>query len=339
MKRKLLATATIMTLSLSFASCGTSNTSETSTTTTETTTESTQTSETETPTQEVTNTETVTVSSVKGDVEIPATPQRMVDLSGSSDMLELLGYDIIGTANSDAYDYTKFPSYLEDTLEGSTILGYSMVAEMDVEAVIALEPDVIVISTVQEKMYDQLSQIAPVVMIELEGVDWKDDFEYVAETFHKEDIYNSWMTAYQTKAEEIGNEIEATYGEETSYLSFLASGESLFLFADAGIGQILYDDLGLDEPVGMPEQQDISLPVVTIEGLAEIGSDYLIVLATEEDKANLEANPIFTNLAPVKNGKYIILPSSPFFNQGYSPIGSDLFLDQIQSMLDGTYEQ
>ena len=108
---------------------------------------------------------TITVTDVRGNVEIPADPQRIVDLSGSSDILSILGYDVIGTANSDGYDYTKFPSYLEDTLAGAEILGYSMQDTMDIEAVMNLNPDLNVISTVQEKMYDQLSEISPTVMI------------------------------------------------------------------------------------------------------------------------------------------------------------------------------
>lgn len=38
-----------------------------------------------------------------------------------------------------------------------------------------LDPDLIIISTVQEKMYDQLSEIAPTVMIQLEALNWKED--------------------------------------------------------------------------------------------------------------------------------------------------------------------
>ena len=131
------------------------------------------------------NVEERVITDVKGEVSIPVDPQRMVDISGASDILSLLGYDVIGTANSDGYDYTKFPTYLEDVLKNAKILGYSMLAEMDVEAIIALEPDVIVISTVQEKMYDQLSKIAPVVMIEMKQVDWKEDFMHVANVLEK----------------------------------------------------------------------------------------------------------------------------------------------------------
>ena len=65
---------------------------------------------------QMSNVEMRTVTDVKGEVEIPVNPQRIVDISGASDILSILGYDVIGTANSDGYDYTKFPTYLEDVL-------------------------------------------------------------------------------------------------------------------------------------------------------------------------------------------------------------------------------
>ena len=95
--------------------------------------------------------EVITVQDAKGNVDIPANPQRIVDLSGNSDMLSILGYKVVGTANSDAYDYTKFPSYLEDTLQGAKILGYSMQDTMDIEGILELNPDLIIISNVQGK--------------------------------------------------------------------------------------------------------------------------------------------------------------------------------------------
>ena len=279
---------------------------------------------------------TVTVTDVRGDVEIPADPQRIVDLSGNSDILSILGYDVVGTANSDAYDYTKFPSYLEETLSGAKILGYSMQDTMDVEAVMNLNPDLIVISTVQEKMYDALSEIAPTVMIQLEALNWKDDVRALAKVFNKEDVANEWIANYENKAKEAGDKIKAEYGEDTTYLSFLASGGQFFIFDGAGFGDVLYNDMGLAKPAGMPEQTDISLPVVTYEGLAAIQSDYIFVIATDEDLAQLEANSIWNNLPAVKNGNVVVLESSPYFNQGYSSIGREILVDEIGDMLNET---
>lgn len=279
---------------------------------------------------------TVKVTDVRGEVEIPENPERIVDLSGNSDILSILGYKVIGTANSDAYDYTKFPTYLEDTLEGATILGYSMQDTMDVEAIMNLEPDLIVISTVQEKMYDQLSDIAPTVMIQVEALNWKEDVKALAQVFNKEEIANTWLENYDKKSKEAGERVKELNGQETTYLSFLASGGQFYVFDGAGFGSVLYDDMGLAKPEGMPEQSDISLPVVTYEGLASIKADHIFVLATDEDLKVLEENAIWNSLPAVKDGKVSKLGASPYFIQGYSSIGRELLLDEIVEMLNET---
>jgi iron complex transport system substrate-binding protein len=277
---------------------------------------------------------TIKVTDVKGEVEIPAEPKKIVDLSGNSDILSILGYKVAGTANSDAYDYTKFPSYLEETLKGAKILGYSMQDTMDVEAVMNLEPDLIVISTVQEKMYDQLSEIAPTVMVKLEALNWKDDVKAFAKVFNKEDKANKWLTDYEAKAKDAGDKVKAKYGSDSTYLSFLASGGQFYVFDGAGFGSVLYEDMGLAKPEGMPEQSDISLPVVNYEGLASIKTDYIFLMATKEDLAQLEGNAIWNNLPAVKGGKVVTLYSSPYFNQGYSSIGRGLLINEIGEMLN-----
>ena len=280
--------------------------------------------------------DTMVVTDVRGEVEIPSNPKRIVDLSGNSDILSILGYDVVGTANSDAYDYTKFPSYLEETLKGAEILGYSMQDTMDVEAVMNLNPDLIVISTVQEKMYDQLSEIAPTVMIQLEALNWKDDVRNLAKVFGKEDVAEAWLTNYETKAKEAGDKIKAEYGEDTTYLSILEGQGSFYVFDSAGFGDVLYNDMQLAKPAGMPEQSNMQLPVVNYEGLATIKADYIFTMAKEEQVAQIENNSIWKSLPAVKEGHAIMLGASPYFNQGYSCIGREKLVDEIGDMLNET---
>lgn len=280
-------------------------------------------------------TETRVVTDAKGEVTIPVNPKRIVDLSGNSDILSVLGFDVVGTANSDAYDYSKFPTYLEDTLKNATILGYSMSDTMDVEAIIACEPDLIIISTYQEKMYESLSEIAPTVMIELAQMNWRDDVLSVAKVMDREDEANAWLAKYDEKVAQISSQVKETMGEDTSYLTFLASGGQFFIFDGAGYGNMFYDELGLKKPNGMPKQENISLPTVTYEGLASIDADVIFCIATEQDKAELDANSVWNGLQQVKDGKVINLPASPYFNQGYSCIGRMLFLDEMMELLSG----
>lgn len=280
------------------------------------------------------NNETRVVTDANGEVTVPANPKRIVDLSGSSDTLALLGFNIVGTCNSDAYDYTKFPTYLEETLKGSEILGYSMSDTVDIEAVIALEPDMIIISKTQEKSYSQLSEIAPTIMIELAQMDWKEDFMTVAALMDREDEATAWMSSYEAEAKTIGDKVKELNGEDATYLSFLASFGSIYIFDGAALGSFMYEDLGLARPANLPNQENISLPVVTMEGLSEIDADYMIAVGTDEDFTTLEESGIWSNLEPVKNNMYEKLPASPYFNQGYSPVGRQLLLKEVSAYIE-----
>ena len=284
------------------------------------------------------STDTITITDAKGEVEIPANPQRIVDLSGNSDMLSVLGYKVVGTANSDAYDYTKFPSYLETVLSGAKILGYSMQDTMDVEGILELDPDLIIISSVQEKMYDQLKEIAPTVIVQLAQTNWRDDIETFAKLFKKEDVANEWLADYDKKAKEVGESVKKTYGEDTTYLAMLASGGQLYVFDAAGIGSILYEDMGLKKPANMPEQENISLPVISYEGLAEIDADYMFVVGTDEDLQALHESSIYQGMRAVKEGNVMELPASPYFNMGYSCIGRQVFLDEVEQLMESRNE-
>ena len=276
---------------------------------------------------------TITVRDTKGEVEIPAEPKRIVDLSGNSDILSLLGYSVAGTANSDAYDYTQLPTYLQEPLQGAKILGYSMQDTMDIEGILELHPDLIIISGVQEKMYEQLKKIAPTLMVELAQTDWRQDVNTFARMLQQEDRAASWLKSYDEKAKKAGAAVRKANGEDTTYLALLASGGQLFVFDAAGIGSVLYEDMDLKKPANMPRQDSISLPVISYEGLADLDADHLIVVGTDADMKALKKNSIYKSMQAVKNNRVLELPSSPYFNIGYSSIGRDVFLDEVQSLL------
>ena len=276
---------------------------------------------------------TITVRDAKGEVEIPAEPKRIVDLSGNSDILSLLGYSVAGTANSDAYDYTQLPTYFQEPLQGAKILGYSMQDTMDIEGILELHPDLIIISGVQEKMYEQLKKIAPTLMVELAQTDWRQDVNTFARMMQQEDRAASWLKSYDEKAKKAGAAVRKANGEDTTYLALLASGGQLFVFDAAGIGSVLYEDMGLKKPANMPRQDSISLPVISYEGLADLDADHLIVVGTDADMKALKKNSIYKSMQAVKNNRVLELPSSPYFNIGYSSIGRDVFLDEVQSLL------
>lgn len=171
-------------------------------------------------------------------------------------------------------------------------------------------------------------------MLKLAQTDWKEDVKAVAKIMHKEDAAKKWLDQYEKKAAEKGREIKKVMGDDKTYLSILASGGQIFVYDKAGIGSILYDDMGLKRPKGLPKQKDISLPVVSYEGLASIEADYILAVGTKDDMAALKKNSVWKQLPAVKQGHVAELPASPYFNQGYSSIGRLAFLDEMNGLME-----
>ena len=274
--------------------------------------------------------ETRKVETVKGEVEIPANPKKIVDISGSSEELVLLGHNVVATSNVDSYDTSNVPSYMKDKLGDAKVVGHSMMETADIEAILACEPDLIIMSTRQEKIYDELKEIAPTVMLKDQSNDWEAKLKDVAKLFGQEDEAQAWLDDYYAKAEKLGKEIKEANGEDTTYLTVLASSGSFMVFSEGGIGTVLKDDMKLPQPANMPEQDSITLPTVTMEGLSEIDADHIIVIATESDKADLEASSVWSQIRAVKDGNVTILDASPYFSQAYNPIGRELILESVK---------
>ncbi|MBN1055560.1 ferrichrome ABC transporter substrate-binding protein [Clostridium botulinum] len=273
--------------------------------------------------------ETRIVQSVKGEIEIPKNPKRIVDISGSSEELVLLGHTPIATANVDSYETDKVPSYIEEKLGNAKVVGHSMMDTMDIEAILSAEPDLIIMAPRQEKIYDQLKEIAPVVMLEDKSNDWEAKFKDVANLFGQEEEAQKWLDNYYDKAKKLGDEIKSTNGEKT-YLTVLASSGQFMVFTEGGIGTVLKDDMALPQPDNMPAQDGITLPIVSMEGLTEINADHIILIATESDKADLEKNTVWKEMRAFKEGNVTILDASPYFSQAYNPIGRELLLQSIK---------
>ncbi len=272
------------------------------------------------------------VETSKGEVEIPENPSRIVDISGSSEELAILGYTPVATANVDSYDIENVPAYMAEDFKDVKIVGHSMSDTMDIEMIIESEPDLIIMAPRQEKIYDELKEIAPVVMLEDYSNDWEKNLEQVAKLFGKEDEAKKWLDSYYAEAKKIGDEIKKSKGDK-SYVVALASSGQFMIFTEGGMGTILKEDMNLKQPENMPKQDSITLPTVSIEGLSEIDADNIVVIGMESDKKDLEKDSVFNEIRAVKDGNFVFLNASPFFSQAYNPMGRQLLLEEIKNAL------
>lgn len=111
--------------------------------------------------------DTVTITCLNGakeevELEVPRDPQRIAILDlASLDILDALGVGdrVVGMASTHI-------DYLSQYAENTELAALGTIKEADLEAVMGCEPDVIFIGGRLSSMYDDLSQIAPVVFLQ-----------------------------------------------------------------------------------------------------------------------------------------------------------------------------
>ena len=122
--------------------------------------------------------DTVTVTDMKGEVAIPANPQRIVDVAGLTEELLILDMKVIASANTSMFDGVSVPKHLTTLFAERDIevvgnySGASSTGDLNLEKIAELKPDLIIMNIRHEKVYEHLAAIAPTVMID-------DDISYV----------------------------------------------------------------------------------------------------------------------------------------------------------------
>lgn len=154
-----------------------------------------------------------------GETKLEGTPKRVVVLdTGELDSAISPGVTPVGAV--EAVEGLGLPSYLEGTGE---IENVGTIEEPNLEKMATLNPDLILSSKLRhERIYDQLSQVAPTVFTETTGVTWKANFEKHAEAMVRGDEARRIMDGYRRRTEEfekaMGDRLQET---EVSVVRFL----------------------------------------------------------------------------------------------------------------------
>ena len=108
---------------------------------------------------------TVTVTDMKGEVAIPATPQRIVDVAGLTEELLILDMKVIASANTSMFDGVSVPKHLTTLFaeRGIEVVGNysgaSSTGDLNLEKIAEIKPDLIIMNIRHEKVYEQLAAI------------------------------------------------------------------------------------------------------------------------------------------------------------------------------------
>ncbi|WP_340017844.1 AraC family transcriptional regulator [Paenibacillus sp. FSL H3-0457] len=261
------------------------------------------------------------ISTVKGDITIPAEPKRIVvDLYLGS--LIALGIKPVGTPEMNL----KNPYFIK-SLEGVQNIGeYETIS---LEKVLELEPDLIV--TGNPDLFDSFSKIAPTLVVpygELKNT--HEEIAYFGEVLNKEKESEAWLTDYDARIADakkrVGEAIDPQ--AEVSVMQFYDKAPLAFGDNFGRGGQAVYSALGLNPPADKKEilMKD-QLVEVSSEAIPEFAGDYIILTADNLTLEELKSKPVWSSLDAVKNDRVFIW--SPDRSWYFDPIAT---LDQTEEL-------
>lgn len=258
------------------------------------------------------------VSTVMGDVEVPANPKRVIATYGIGDVIALgvipiATYDVTGTAFE------------------SEVAGLPVWSEFEAEEIMAYDPDLILVAN--KDQYDEVSKIAPTVFVPFTELSMEERVTFLGEVLNKEDEADKAISAFETKVENAKKALEtAGIGVQTFSIFEYSANGGVWVYGDkwGRGGDLLYSHLGLtsppviqDEIIGKDQYRDISMEVI-----GDYAGDYIIFSG---ELGDLKDNAVWNALPAVKNGKLIPIDYDLFYN--IDIYSSGVQLDYIMSQL------
>jgi iron complex transport system substrate-binding protein len=260
----------------------------------------------------------VTLSSSLGDAVIPSAPKRIVTIGwGTADTVVALGTTPVGVeAATWGGDEDQYFPWVRDAIEATgddLPTTFNVYPEVDVEAILELEPDLILApqSGISAEEYATLSAVAPTVAYPGDAwrTAWDDQIEIIGKAMGKgseaaglvDDIKTQLADAAAAHPEFKDLSFAYVYAAEPGTLSLYQAGDPRVDLI-SGLG------LTLDPTVAaVPISAGTFASTVGLER-ADLLDDADVVFTWFNDEANqqaIEAQPLFAQIPAVARGSYV----------------------------------
>jgi len=265
-----------------------------------------------------------TFTAALGEVEVPAHPQRVAAPAYLGTVLAL------GVQPVASETLLMDSPYLEGRLGGVKDVSNSM------EAMLELEPDLIITQIAQPETVDKYSLIAPTVAMPYNNFpSIQEEMRYFGDLLDKKDVADQWIAEFESKTAKLRDAVQAVLDEGETVSVMQEYDGAVFLFGPKSGrgGRIMYEILGAKPPAAIPGHMlTESYYEFSLELLPEYTGDYLI-LTTESTLEQLQADPIWGKLPAIRDGKAFLWNESRSWYR--DPIAVE---GQINSLVDWILE-
>ncbi|MFJ7727413.1 siderophore ABC transporter substrate-binding protein [Neobacillus sp. NPDC097160] len=260
--------------------------------------------------------EKMTIKHQYGEAVVEKNPKKVVVFDfGVLDTLDELGIEVTGVPQA------TIPSYLKKYAD-KKYTNVGSLKEPDFEAVHALKPDVIFISTRQAELYDQFAEIAPTVYVGLDYANYMDSFEknmnLIGGIFGKEDKVASELKDIEASVEKLNKKASAL---DQKGLIVLANEGKVSAYGPSSRFGLIHDVFGFG---AADKNIEVSThgQSITFEYIKEKNPDVLFVIdrATavggEVGAKEIVENELVKKTEAYKNDKIVYLDADSWYLSG-----------------------
>ncbi|PSJ44070.1 ABC transporter substrate-binding protein [Zobellella endophytica] len=280
-----------------------------------------------------------TLDTKYGAVAIDGEVERVVTLyEGALDTAHAVGLAPLGAIITRGGEGVA--SYMQQRVGDIAIVGGPR--ETNLEAVIALQPDLILAaSTLTEEQYRLLSAVAPTLVPDVEMYQpdsWKREARFFARALNREAELEQVIARVDERATSLKARFDALQPAEarkTSLARWMPQGPLLMspgLFSASLLQVVGFEvrDAGIIKP-GRPHSSPLSQ-----ENLALIDGDWLFLATLNSDGrealAAAEQSPAFSRLQVVRQ-QHVVPVDGQLWTSASGPLAADAILDDIEAVL------
>lgn len=298
-----------------------------------------------------------TVEGAYGPVEIPADPQRIMGDVMTADYLTALGYgtDRLVGVFGHQFSEAEEEHYLDEVWEAADLVDPGFLFEVNVEAVAAADPDLILVPFDQidgNEHIEELKEIAPLLVVPTSESgdsvearyggsasfqDWRSTLRAYGEVLDRGDEAEAFIAESEEMLDELKDEhgdlISAiTVSEAKSTPDYLVLN-ALSAARDAGaLGTILLSELGFQSPPAQAELQPDEYGGVelSLENVHLLDGD-LLFMEVREGATTYEDSPLWPTLEVVKDDGVVVVGNHWQFG---GAVGARHVIEDIDAALD-----
>lgn len=272
-----------------------------------------------------------------GTSRVPASPKRICALACADELLAL-GVKPVAHSVLDGW----YPDYLTDELKDvpwiPSIYGGST---PNLEAIVAAHPDLIFTRSPDQQTYQQLSQIAPVVVLLDHSTFCRQRVLDVGTIIGRRRAAEARVAWYDAKVRAAREVLRDAMGDQTiAIFSIRIKSYNVFGRYHPDTAPVLYKDLELT-PSNMPFEDlghGLSGVALSPEMMLDLNLDYLLVAPAIEKGSyrtmtQLLDNPIWQRLPAVKKGHVLIINSYRQWRNDSGVLGRARAIDDVLNLV------